>query len=58
MLPLLFASTILEINSLGATSQPILIPGDTILLKVLVYIVLPALSNPMTGVGISPPKLM
>ncbi len=58
MLMLLLASTILAMNSLWATSHPILMPGDTILLKVLVYMTRPVLSRPFSGVGIGPSKLM
>ncbi len=58
MLMLLFASTILAMKSRWATSHPILMPGLTILLKVLVYMTRPVSSRPLSGVGMGPSKLM
>ncbi len=58
MLMLLLASVILDTNSRSPVIQPILIPGETILLKVLVYITLPESSIPARGVGMGPEKLM
>ncbi len=45
-------------NSSLDASHPILMPGETIFEKVLVYITLPDSSSPANGVGIGPSKLM